>query len=78
MADDKIQGEGDYASARRYQHETKRFVKEHTKGGKTIKGAADEATDEPTPEEREGLSHARSGDERDAQVMRDLAKKKPR
>ena len=33
---DKVQGEGDYASARRFQKDEKQFVEEHTKGGKAI------------------------------------------
>ena len=71
---DKVQGEGDYESARRYQEDAKQFVEEHTKGGKTIQGNAAAATDEPTAAEREGLAHARDGgqDERDAQRMRKL------
>jgi hypothetical protein len=71
---DKVQGEGDYEAARRYQKDAKHFVEEHTKGGKTIKGNAEEATDQPTAAEREGLAHARDGaqDERDAERMRKL------
>ena len=71
---DKVQGEGDYESACRYQEDAKQFVEEHTKGGKTIQGNAAAATDEPTAAEREGLAHARDGgqDERDAQRMRKL------
>ncbi|HEY6941482.1 hypothetical protein [Dokdonella sp.] len=78
MIDDKIQGEGDYESARRYQEDAERFVKEHTRGGRTIKGSAEDATDAPTAEEREGLAHARPGDEKDAEVMRDLEDHAPR
>lgn len=72
--DKKIQGEGDYASASRYQDDARQFVEEHTKGGKTIKGNAEEATDQPTAAEREGLAHDRDGaqDERDAERMRKL------
>jgi hypothetical protein len=77
MGDEKIQGEGDYESARRYRQETERFVKEHTRDDETIRGNADEATDELTPAEREGLSHARDGDERDAEVMRELDDRPP-
>lgn len=77
MGDEKIQGEGDYESARRYRQETERFVKEHTRDGETIRGNADEATDELTPAEWEGLSHARDGDERDAEVMRELDDRPP-
>lgn len=80
MSNDKVQGEGDYKSARRFEKEESKFVKEHTKGGKEIMGSADEAPppDQLTPAEREGLSHAKSPeqDKRDAKVMRDLGKKK--
>ncbi|HEV2267913.1 MAG TPA: hypothetical protein VGR92_00515 [Steroidobacteraceae bacterium] len=69
----KVQGEGDYESARRYDEETKRFVEEKTKGGKTIKGSASEASDKLTPEEKEALSRAKSGneDKRDADALRE-------
>jgi len=69
----KIQGEGDYESARRYDEETKRFVDEKTKEGKPLKGDASKASDELTPEEREARSRAKSGDEdkRDADALRD-------
>jgi hypothetical protein len=71
---DKLQGEGDYEAARRYQKDAKQFVEEHTKDGRTIVGNAEEATDQPTAAEREGLAHAKDGgqDERDAQRMRKL------
>jgi hypothetical protein len=71
---DKVQGEGDYEAARRYQKDAKHFVEEHTKGGKAIRGNAAEATDQPTAAEREGLAHAKDGgqDERDAKRMRKL------
>ncbi|MEO7063161.1 MAG: hypothetical protein ABI082_05215 [Dokdonella sp.] len=59
MSDTKIQGEGDYDAARRFQKDEKNFVKEHTQGGEEILGSAEEATDEPTAAEREGLSHAK-------------------
>jgi len=74
----KIQGEGDYESARRYDEETKRFVDEKTKGGKTIEGSAAEASDKLTPEEKEALAHAKSGsqDKRDADVLREAEKKR--
>jgi ABC-type nitrate/sulfonate/bicarbonate transport system substrate-binding protein len=76
----KVQGEGDYESARQYNDETKKFVDEHTKGGKEIKGSAAEASDKLTPEEKEALKHAKSGDEdkRDAQMLKDLEKKHQR
>lgn len=74
----KVQGEGDYESARRYDEETKRFVEEKTKEGKPLKGSAAEASDELTPEEREALARAKSGaqDERDAEVLREAEEKR--
>ncbi|HZT01978.1 MAG TPA: hypothetical protein VFA39_06930 [Steroidobacteraceae bacterium] len=74
----KIQGEGDYESARRYDEETKRFVDEKTKAGKPLKGSAAEASDKLTPEEKEALSHAKSGgeDKRDADALREAEKRR--
>jgi hypothetical protein len=74
----KVQGEGDYESARRYDEETKRFVDERTKGGKTIEGSASEASDELTPEEKEALARAKSGseDQKDADAMREAEKRR--
>ncbi|HET9108118.1 MAG TPA: hypothetical protein VFN79_13120 [Steroidobacteraceae bacterium] len=74
----KVQGEGDYESARRYDEETKRFVDEKTKGGKALEGSASEASDKLTPEEKEALSHAKSGsqDKRDAQVLREAEQRR--
>jgi hypothetical protein len=76
----KVQGEGDYESARHYNDETKKFVDEHTKDGQQIKGSAAKASDELTPEEQEALKHAKSGaqDKRDAEVLSDLEKKHQR
>jgi hypothetical protein len=76
----KVQGEGDYESARHYNDETKKFVDDHTKGGKEIKGSAAQASDKLTAAEEEALSHAKSGsqDERDAKVLSDLEKKHQR
>ena len=73
----KMQGEGDYESARHYNDETKRFVDEQRKEGKEMKGSAAEASDKLTREEREALSRSKDGgqDKRDAQVLRDLEKK---
>lgn len=78
MGNKKVQGEGDYESARHYRENTERFVEEHTKDGKTIKGDADKATDKLTPAEREGRSRAKEPgqDERDADCMDKLEKKK--
>jgi hypothetical protein len=76
----KVQGEGDYESARHYNDETKKFVDDHTKGGGKIEGSATQASDELTPAEKEALSRAKSGsqDKRDAQVLSDLEKKHQR
>jgi hypothetical protein len=72
----KVQGEGDYESARHYNDETRKFVDEKTKGGKELKGDAAKASDELTPAEQEALSHAKSGeqDKRDAKVLSDMEK----
>lgn len=74
----KVQGEGDYESARRYDEETKRFVDEKTKAGKPLEGSASEASDELTPEEKEALSRAKSGseDKRDADALREAEKRR--
>jgi hypothetical protein len=76
----KVQGEGDYESARHYNDETRKFVDEQIKSGKEFKGSAAEASDKLTPEEKEALSHAKSGeqDERDAKLLTDLEKKHQR
>lgn len=74
----KVQGEGDYESARRYDEKTKRFVDEKTKAGKPIEGSASEASDKLTPEEKEALSRAKSGseDKRDADALREAEKQR--
>lgn len=74
----KVQGEGDYESARRYDEETQRFVEENTKSGKTLKGSASEASDKLTPEEKEALARAKSvgQDQRDADVLREAEKRR--
>jgi hypothetical protein len=73
----KIQGEGDYESAREYNDETRKFVEEHTKGGQELKGEADKASDQLTPEEKKARARAKSGsqDKRDAEMLSDLEKK---
>ena len=80
MAGNKIQGEGDYESARKFDKDQQQFVEEHTKGGKEIRGDAEEASDELTPAEREARSHAKDGEEdrRDAELMDKLVKKDQR
>jgi hypothetical protein len=72
----KIQGEGDYEAARRYNEETRKFVKDKQKTGQRMEGSADEATEKLTPAEQTALSHAKSGvqDRRDAEVLRKLEK----
>ena len=74
MGNDKVQGEGDYEAARRFQEDETRFVQQRTKDGKPIKGNAAAATGEPTAAEREGLARAKGGgqDTRDADRMRKL------
>ena len=76
----KVQGEGDYESARRYNDETKKFVDEKTREGKELKGSAAQASDKLTPEEQEALSHAKSGgqDKRDATLLSDMEKQHKR
>jgi hypothetical protein len=76
----KVQGEGDYESARRYDEATKRFVEEKTRDGKSLEGSAAEASDELTPEEKEALARAKSGaqDKRDADVLREAEERRKR
>lgn len=68
----KVQGEGDYESARRYNEKTREFVKEKQAKGEKMSGSAEEAQDELTPPEREALKHAKHGeqDQRDAELLR--------
>ena len=74
----KVQGEGDYESARHYRKETERSAKEQTKDGKQVKGDASQVSDKLTPEEREGRSHAKEPgqDKRDAEYMDKLERNK--
>jgi hypothetical protein len=76
----KVQGEGDYESARHYDEETKRFVEEKKKEGKPLKGDASQASDKLTPEEQEALSRAKSGgeDKRDADALREAEQRRKR
>ena len=78
MGDNKVQGEGDYESARKFDKDEQEFVKEHTQGGKEIRGDAEEASDELTPAERAGRARARDGgqDARDAEAMDKLENKR--
>ncbi|HJS90859.1 MAG TPA: hypothetical protein VJ738_12925 [Steroidobacteraceae bacterium] len=68
----KVQGEGDYESARRYDEKTQRFVDEKKKAGEPLEGSASEASDELTPEEKEARSRAKepAEDRRDADALR--------
>ena len=68
----KIQGEGDYESARNYNEKTREFVKEKQQKGEKLEGSSEEAQEELTPAEREALKHAKHGeqDKRDAEVLR--------
>lgn len=74
----KIQGEGDYESARHYDEKTKRFVEEKTKAREPLEGSASEASDELTPEEEKALARAKSGseDKKDADALRDAEQRK--
>ena len=80
MTGNKVQGEGDYESARRYREATERSAKEQTKSGKPVKGDARKASDRLTPEEREGRSRAKAPgqDKRDAAYMDELERKRKR
>ena len=68
MGSNKVQGEGDYESARRYREATEQSARKQAKSGKPIKGDAHKASDALTPEEREGRSRAKTPgqDKRDA------------
>ena len=74
----KVQGEGDYESARRYDEKTQRFVDEKTRGGKSLEGSASEASEKLTPEEQEARSRAKSvsQDKRDADVLREAEQRR--
>lgn len=78
MGSNKVQGEGDYESARRYRKAAEQSAKEQARGGKTGKGEAGKVSAKLTPEEREGRSRARTPgqDKRDAAYMDELEKKK--
>jgi hypothetical protein len=70
----KIQGEGDYESARRYDEKARQFVEQKQSRGEPMKGSAKDAAPQPTEAEQEALRHAKSGDEdrRDAKQLRKL------
>ena len=68
----KVQGEGDYESAREYNEKTREFVEKKKAAGEKLEGSASEAQDELTPPEREALKHAKHGeqDQRDAELLK--------
>jgi hypothetical protein len=72
----KVQGEGDYDAARRYNEETSKFVKDKAKKGASLKGSAKDAVDGLTAAEKDALKHAKSAgqDKRDADLLRKLEK----
>jgi hypothetical protein len=77
----KVQGEGDYESARHYDEKARKFVEERQKRGEEMKGSAKDAEPQLSEAEREALRHAKSPDEdrRDAEKLRELesAHRKP-
>ncbi len=70
----KIQGEGDYEAARRYDEKTREFVKKRQESGEPLEGSAKDAQPELTDAEKTALEHAKSGqqDKRDADLLRKL------
>lgn len=70
----KIQGEGDYESARRYDEKTRKFIEKKQAAGEELQGSAKEATAELTDAEKEALRHAKRGDQdrRDAEALRKM------
>jgi hypothetical protein len=68
----KVQGEGDYEAARRYNERTREFVEDKQQAGRKLDASAAEAVDDLTAPEREALSHAKRGDQdqRDAELLR--------
>lgn len=74
----KVQGEGDYESARKYNEKAREFVKDQQDKGAPMEGSAAEAQEGLTPEEQEALARAKHGeqDKRDATVLRNLESKR--
>jgi len=70
----KVQGEGDYESAKRYDEKTRKFIEDKQARGEEMQGSAKDAQPGLTESEREALRHAKSGDEdrRDADQLRQL------
>lgn len=73
----KVQGEGDYESARHYNEKTREFVDKKKASGEKLEGSASQAQDELTPAEQEALKHAKHGeqDKRDADLLRNKESK---
>ena len=59
--DDKVQGEGDYESARRFNEKSRKFVKTHDVGklGREAEPDSDEEENEMEDAEEEGKSRAK-------------------
>jgi hypothetical protein len=74
----KVQGEGDYESARKYNEATREFVKDQEDKGAPMKGDASQAQDKLTAAEKEALAHAKHGeqDKRDADLLKKLETKR--
>ena len=69
----KVQGEGDYESARRYNSKTRSFVK---KAGKTATKRATGGVDEAALRKAKSKSKGGGQDARDADLLRTLAARK--
>ena len=69
----KVQGEGDYESARRYNSKTRSFVK---KAGKTATKRATGGVDEAALRKAKSKSKGGKQDARDADLLRSLAARK--
>lgn len=74
----KVQGEGDYESARKYNEATREFVKDQQDKGADMKGDASEAQDKLSASEKEALARAKHGeqDKRDADLLKKLETKR--
>jgi hypothetical protein len=74
----KVQGEGDYESARKFNQKTREFVKDQQDKGEPLEGSAAEAQDGLTPAEQEALARAKHGeqDKRDANILKNLESKR--
>jgi hypothetical protein len=74
----KMQGEGDYESARKYNQDTREFVKDQEDKGRPMKGDSSQAQDKLTAAEKEALARAKHGeqDKRDADLLKKLETKR--